>query len=234
MGNSIPVVTLTQPTNNEVVAVGTPIFLTASATDADGTISFVEFFSGALNLGRANGPSSNGLYHCVWTNAPAGMYQLRAEAVDNTGGRGLSAWAQVAVSGLTNVPNTNNVIPVVNWLRPTNGSFFARGALILLRTSATDVDGTISFVDFFSGSVKLGAALHRPTVFTIGPGRTHCRGTHQLHAEAADNAGGVGASAPVQIVSSRRRIRLPRTRGRSSPGSVPPMAPILRPARRFP
>lgn len=202
--NALPVVNLTRPTNGAVFAVGTPISLTASATDTDGTVSFVDFFAGSLNLGRANGASTNGLYHWVWTNAPLGMFQLRAEAVDNSGGRGISGSVQIAVSGVTNGP------PVVSWIRPTNGASFAAGNTILLTAQATDADGAVGYVEFFatptiqpSITVNLGRVFGAPSnsLYTL-PWSNAPAGTFHLQAVAGDNVGARGYSDVVQVAVS--------------------------------
>src|SRR5205823_7986818 len=95
--NALPVVNWIRPTNGAVFAAGAPIALTASATDSDGTISIVDFLAGTNLLGRVSGTPTNSLYNFVWSNAPAGIFQLHAEAVDNAGGRGVSAAVQVVV-----------------------------------------------------------------------------------------------------------------------------------------
>src|SRR2546430_953621 len=62
-------------------AAGSSIQLTARATDSDGTVSYVDFFANAMNLGRVFTTPSNSLYNFFWTNAPAGNFELHAEAV---------------------------------------------------------------------------------------------------------------------------------------------------------
>lgn len=62
--------------------------MTARATDSDGSVSFVEFFANSTNLGQA--VSATDVYEFLWSNAPSGTFRLRAEAVDNEGGRGTS------------------------------------------------------------------------------------------------------------------------------------------------
>jgi adhesin HecA-like repeat protein len=203
--NAVPVVTWIRPTNGAVFAAGSSIVLTAQATDTDGTVSFVDFFAGSLNLGRRSGTPSNELYNLVWSNAPAGTFQLHAEAVDNAGGRGISSWVQIVVNGSTNPPPTNNVLPVVEWILPPSGSTFPTGSQIFMSARASDADGTINFVEFFAGSVKLGRGT-----FAFGSGLYNFMwsnapaGMFQLRAEAVDNAGGrgVSASAPIVVVGT--------------------------------
>jgi hypothetical protein len=87
-GNAVPVVTWVSPANGATFPAGSTIILTARATDSDGTVSFVDFFANAMNLGRV--VSANDTYNFVWSNAPSGNFSLRAEATDNSGGVGVS------------------------------------------------------------------------------------------------------------------------------------------------
>jgi hypothetical protein len=100
--NNLPVVSLIQPSNASVFSAGTPILLRANASDSDGTLTNIEFFAGTTFLRRYGGTLTNGVYSFMWSNPPAGMHFLRAEARDNAGGRGVSASVQVFVNGATN------------------------------------------------------------------------------------------------------------------------------------
>jgi hypothetical protein len=118
-----------------------------------------------------------------------------------------SATSSVAVLTVVSDPGTNNLAPVVTWVRPTNGSSFSAGTAIILTARATDSDGTISFVDFFaaatSNAMHLGrvpGSLSNSTynlVWSNAPS-----GTFQLHAEAVDNQGARGVSGSAQIFIS--------------------------------
>jgi hypothetical protein len=106
--NLVPTVNLIRPTNGATFPAGSGILLTASATDSDGTVSFVEFFANNTLLAQVT--SSTNIYNFVWSNAPAGTFQVRAEAVDNAGGRGISASAQITVTG----GSTNAGFPLIS------------------------------------------------------------------------------------------------------------------------
>lgn len=82
-----PTVRLVRPSNNQVVSVGTPITLEATATDSDGSVAKVEFFLGTTKLGEdASAP-----YQVIWTPPAAGTYTLTAIATDNQFGAGTSS-----------------------------------------------------------------------------------------------------------------------------------------------
>lgn len=98
--NVPPVVSITQPTNGATFAAPWTGAIHASASDPDGTVAKVEFFSGTTLLGTVLNPAST-LSFTV-TNLPAGPYSLKAVAVDNLGASNTSAI--VSVSVVTPVP----------------------------------------------------------------------------------------------------------------------------------
>jgi hypothetical protein len=85
--NDIPVVVLSAPTNGTVFIAPATITLAASASDVDGQVVMVEFFSGTNKLaGLTNTP-----YQFTWSNVPAGIYSLFASATDNLGATNTSS-----------------------------------------------------------------------------------------------------------------------------------------------
>ena len=89
--NVPPVVTLTAPANGGVVMGGTNLPLSATATDANGTVTKVEFFSGATLLATL----TNAPYNFVYSNLALGSYSFTARATDNNGAAATSAAALV-------------------------------------------------------------------------------------------------------------------------------------------
>jgi hypothetical protein len=83
--------------------------------------------------------------------------------------------------------------PTVVITAPTNGATFAPGANISIAASASDPDGTVSKVEFFAGTNKLGEDLTYPYQYDwVSP----ATGTYQLSARVTDNTG-VSNSSPV-------------------------------------
>ena len=76
-----PTVSITAPANNSFSEVGSAITITATAADADGTISKVEFYNGNTLLGTDNSSP----YSFTWTPTAKGNYTITAKATDNTG-----------------------------------------------------------------------------------------------------------------------------------------------------
>ena len=94
-------VALTSPLNNSSVNVGTPIILSASASDNDGSISQVDFYNGTTLIGTvlagSAGDTGSG-YTTTWSNVAPGTYQLTAKATDNNGARVTTAAVTVTVN----------------------------------------------------------------------------------------------------------------------------------------
>ncbi len=76
-----PSVSFTAPNNGATFAAQTSVRLNVLATDADGTISKVEFFNGKTKLGE----TSAAPFSLTLAGLPAGKYQLTAKATDNQG-----------------------------------------------------------------------------------------------------------------------------------------------------
>lgn len=184
--NKPPVVSLASPLSGEVFTSGTPIALTATATDADGSIAKIEFYRGGSTL---IGTATTSPFRYVWTGAAVGPYSLTAKAFDNRNGTAVSA--AVAISVIANQP------PSVTLTAPSSGTFVAAGGAIALSAVASDPDGTIASVAFLDAGSTLGATSSRPYEFIWNATRP---GVHSITARATDDKGGSTESAPVDIV----------------------------------
>src|SRR5690606_11570597 len=92
--NELPTVSLTSPGDHSVFTAPADIEIAATASDADGTVSLVEFFRGSVKIGE----SSSAPYTFSWENVPAGSYTLTAVARDNDGGSAASAAVSITVN----------------------------------------------------------------------------------------------------------------------------------------
>ena len=92
-GHSPPAVTLTQPANGATFAAPATVGLAATASDADGTVTKVEFFNGAAKLGE----DTTAPYSFTWSGVATGTYTLTARATDNLGASTTSAQATITV-----------------------------------------------------------------------------------------------------------------------------------------
>jgi lysophospholipase L1-like esterase len=85
--NLPPTVAITGLASGTTLPEGTPLTLTATASDPDGSILRVEFMSGGTVIGTA----TTAPYQFPWTVPPAGNYVLTARAVDNASASTVSA-----------------------------------------------------------------------------------------------------------------------------------------------
>ncbi len=89
-----------------------------------------------------------------------------------------------------------NLPPAVLITAPTDGTIFNEGNNIVISANASDVDGTISKVEFFANGTKLGEDTNAPYNFTwITPNL----GSYNLTAVAIDNNGATATSDVIDI-----------------------------------
>jgi len=96
-GNTAPTVSLTSPATGASFTAPATVTLTATASDADGTVTKVDFFNGGTLLGTATAAP----YSFTWNNVAAGSYTLTAIATDNSGATATSAGVSITVTGTT-------------------------------------------------------------------------------------------------------------------------------------
>ncbi len=184
--NLRPTVTLTAPQSGSSYTEGEDILLSAEASDADGSVSQVEFFRGGVSLGV----DLTAPYTVIWQDAAAGSYTLTAEATDDEGAKRTSAGVTVDVEEVINQP------PSVVIEAPLNGSVYDEGSDIEISATATDGDGSVSGVEFFWDGNSLGLDATAPyTVIWNGV----AEGNYTLTAVATDDGGAQQTSQPVTV-----------------------------------
>jgi hypothetical protein len=117
---SAPVVAITSPTGAESFTAPAVIRITANATDADGTISKVEFFNGTTLLGT----STTSPYSFTWNNVAAGTYTITVKATDNSGLSTTSTPIQIKVIAPVTTPVCNLTLATTHANVLANGSFY--------------------------------------------------------------------------------------------------------------
>ncbi len=182
--NTNPVVNITGPANNASFKQGAPITITATASDANGTITRVEFFNGTTKIGE----DLTTPYSFVWSNAAPGTYIILAKATDNQGGTTTSTAVTITI--------TANAAPTIQITSPANNAQFTVGTAVAIAATAADANGTVAKVEFFDGAAKLGEDLSSPYTFTWN---NPVAGAHVLTAKATDNDNSVTTSTAVNI-----------------------------------
>jgi hypothetical protein len=174
--NQLPVATWLEPTNGSVFTQGMSMVLVASASDADGTISRVDFLRSGILIGSTTAPDGMGNYTLMWTNAPAGTHTLRAIAIDNLNARGTSSPVTITVVGppSTNLP-TVQVFATDGTAIEAPGSIVNTGRFTFTRTGSFSNSLTVYFA--LSGTASNGAD------YTLG---TTNVGTHVIPAGSSN------------------------------------------------
>ena len=131
--NIPPAVNITSPLNGAIFNAPANIDITANASDSDGTITRVDFYSGTTLIGT----DSSAPYSFTWSSVAAGSYVLTTTATDNGGAVTTSAAVNVTVNGVVTLP--------APWLRTDIGSVGFTGdgtfssGVFTVRGSGTDI-----------------------------------------------------------------------------------------------
>jgi hypothetical protein len=157
----------------------TAVFSTTAS--GSGPFSYAWKKNGAILPGQTN-------YSLTLTNvadADAGVYSVEVVGRCTT----IAQSASLAI----------NQPPTVSILSPTNGAFFFAPGSFTVLADARDVDGTVTNVAFFAGTVttnSLGQTTNAPYFI---PQTNLPPGIYAYIARATDNMGAMGTSAPVTV-----------------------------------
>ena len=113
-------------------------------------------------------------------NAPSGSFQITLDASSVT------SFVGKATPG----------IPSVSLTAPANKTTFTTPATIDIAATASDPDGSISKVEFYNGTAKLGEDASSPYSYSW---TNVAKGSYTLTAVVTDNAGNKATSAPITI-----------------------------------
>ncbi|MFZ4542614.1 MAG: glycosyl hydrolase family 18 protein [Saprospiraceae bacterium] len=131
-------------------------------------------------------------YQFVWTKIATGTYTISAEAITT------AKTSIVATPVTINIlPKLVNIPPTSEISQPVQNSNYIAPAQILIVANAADVNGYVSKVDFFAGSILIGTDYIPPFMTNWNAA---IPGTYSITATATDNHGASTASKPVQIV----------------------------------
>jgi hypothetical protein len=181
--NQLPAVSITSPVNGSNFVELANLVIDAIASDADGTVSYVEFYNGTTLLG--NDVSTP--YSFVWSNVSAGDYQITVRATDNNGG--------VNTSTAVNIRVTANQPSVITIISPADNST-TMGTSVNINVTVTDPDGSIAIVEYFDGTTLIGSSTSIPYSYTWN---NPTSGIHEVTVRVTDSNGGVTTSLPSTV-----------------------------------
>lgn len=163
--NVWPAASFTAPSAGLVLTNYDPVTLTATASDADGTVTNVEFYADGYLIGsRASAP-----YSLAWTPQTLGEHVLWARAVDNLGAASVVAERRVRVTNPKIDADLNGVADIFEDISLAvsepfmSAPFVATGAV-----EAEQFDKGGNGVGYYS-QVDNGATSYRVTRVSIEP-----------------------------------------------------------------
>jgi RHS repeat-associated protein len=179
---------LLAPADGAVYEAPGTVALRVSATDADGSVSKVEFYVNNALLGAVTAHP----FSADWTNVAPGTYSVTAKAYDNMGAVTSSSARTISVRA----PDPANPAPSVTLVSPVNGSSYPAPAALDLSASAADSGGLIKRVEYFAnGALQcVGSAAPWSCPLSNVPA-----GTWTVTARAVDGLGKAATSASVTV-----------------------------------
>ena len=188
IGGTPPTVNITAPLNNATYTAPATVIITANASDADGTISKVDFYAGTTLLGSDNSSP----YSFVWNNVVAGSYAITTKATDNSNAVTTSAIINIIVNSTTNNP------PVITSTAITPAT---QDVLYAYTITATDAD--IADVLTYSAPVKPAwLSLNATTRVLSGTPTAANIGTHSVTLRVSDGKVNTDQSFVITVTGS--------------------------------
>jgi chitodextrinase len=208
--NNPPRVTISEPADGTVMALGGIARISASGLDEDGSVIRMDLFvspgsTAPVQLLATNNGATITYLH---STSSTGTFVISARATDNAGA---TATASVTI--------TVTALPVVLITQPVNGSTYTAPASITIAAQVTPAAGaSITEVNFWNGDSWLASASVSPYSYTWTGVPA---GTYTLRVRAADNRGGVSQSTVGVVVYPV----IPDTGTPGIPGMEPPVPP---------
>ncbi|MCX6876288.1 MAG: Ig-like domain-containing protein [Verrucomicrobia bacterium] len=184
-------VTITSPANNQALSHSNSITATATVKApippaAPYTVKFFTDITGSLVQTGADVTAPP--YQVSLGILADGTYSIYATVTDSN---------LVSVTSATNTFTVANLPPAVAITSPANNESFALDASIPIAATASDIDGTVTSVDFYADGSLLGTVASPPFSYTWTGALL---GAHTLTAVAWDNTGLSSTSAVVNVV----------------------------------
>lgn len=185
-----PQVTITAPTDGQVVLAGSNNEITANASDSDGTVTQVEFYANNARLGVV----TQAPYSVTWNATLTGANQLKAVATDNDNNTSES---------VVNV-NVSDKDLVISLTSPSAGQTVGLGKNLALSADATSLTSGIKQVDFMVNGAVVATDTTAPYSANWTPAAI---GQFTVSAQAVDLAGSTALSdaAAVTVVEQTEK-----------------------------
>lgn len=192
--NQPPTVSVTAPASGSVLTQNVALPVRASAADADGTVSQVQFFDGATLIGT----DVTTPYEISWTPSTTGSHSLTALATDDD----LAVTTSTAVTvTVQNASGSDIVAPVVQLTSPADSTVNLNGAVVMQAT-ATDNIGVAGVTFQVDGQTIGSEDTVAPFSVVLPATGVYTSGQHVIRVRARDAAGNVSAWASATVTFS--------------------------------
>jgi hypothetical protein len=183
-----PLVTITAPTNGTVLAAPASFTMRTSVSGGGNNVSQIEFFAGTNSLGV----DTSNPYRVDVTDLPAGAYTLSTILTDNIGDKSTNSVSIIV-----------NELPGITITTPADGAGLIAPATFALEAAASDIDGSVTRVQFFRGTTSIGVATEPPYSVQV---QKLGSGTYTFDAMASDNLGGTRRTSIDVLVKQRPAV----------------------------
>ncbi|HEX7861328.1 MAG TPA: Ig-like domain-containing protein [Verrucomicrobiae bacterium] len=193
-----PSVQIISPANGTTVNLNGSVTISASASDAQGSVEFVEFLRNGSVFARGTPVAGQvNQYSTVWTASAAGTHAFSARAVDVAGNSATSAAVSVVVA-----PTMQDTTPPsAQFISPLNGSSFNLNSAVTFTVTARDPQRSPVTVDILRNGAVLGRAVvvsGEPNNFRFTWNAT-VLGQQTFTARATDAAGNSAISTGIRV-----------------------------------
>jgi PKD repeat protein len=190
--NNPPSIAISSPSSGATFASGAAITLQAASSDADGSVTKVEFFADGVKLGEdASAP-----YSFTWNGASTGVHSLTARAIDDDDAATTSAAVNITVNAPANQAPTASFTA-----NPTSGT--APLAVSFNGSASSDPEGSTLMYNwnFGDGSTGTGAVVSHTfttggsytVTLTVGDGQTSDDAQTTIQVDTPTGSGGIVA-----------------------------------------
>ena len=162
----------------------------------NGLIDEVRVSSGAVYSSNFT-PSA----HLSATASTRALWKFDGSTTNDSSTNGNNATLHDAAAYSTDVPTGPNSSPSVNVTDPLNNTYFTSGSNIVIDAAATDIDGSVSKVEFFQGTTLLGQDTTAPYTFVWN---NVPAASYALTAKATDdlNATTISSAITVTVIAA--------------------------------
>ncbi len=240
--NQLPLVAVTSPKAAAQFEEGNAITITASASDADGSVAKVEFFANSIRIGE----QTSAPWTMVWNNAPKGNHSITAKVTDNRNASVTSAAVSITINSKSAIPQpvpapmpvavAPAIVPAIvpapapvpapvatglSITSPADGAVFTEGDNVLFSASAPAGTAKVEF--FINNGYWIGQRTSAP--WQMGWNGVSV-GQYVLSVKATASNGAVSVSPSIRVTVVKKGAPIPAPTPAAPVAGIPaPTAP---------